>query len=217
MARMSADTASTEIVVVRHGQSKGNAEGRFGGHGPTPLTEHGHQQARHTGAALADDGEPVALYSSDLPRAVQTAEAISSAVGVDVSFDSGLRERSLGVFDNLLFTEVQERYPEGWKRLVSRDLKYCPEGGEPVDAVFERVSVTVDRIVTEHPAGRVILVSHGLAIFHLFAHVCGLGSPANDLKVFALVDNCSMSTFRHRKGRWRVMSLNDRAHLPDAT
>ena len=65
----------TRLYLIRHGQSAGNAEGRFGGHGPTPLSELGKEQAEKTAKVLAKEGIS-AIYSSDLLRAVQTAEPL---------------------------------------------------------------------------------------------------------------------------------------------
>jgi probable phosphoglycerate mutase len=127
--------------------------------------------------------------------------------------EPGLRERGLGIFDDLSFTEVAERYPVEWQRLSGRDLAFCPEGGETIAQVYDRVSGAIARIVAAHPEGRVAVVSHGIAIFHMFAHVSGLGCPSRGLQVFTLVDNCSLSRFRHRGGRWVISSLNERAHL----
>ncbi len=223
MTAMSPGSRShTELIVVRHGQSRGNVEGRFGGHGPTPLTPHGRLQAAAAGRRLAAQLAPEVLVSSDLPRALETARAIAEATGLELATDPGLRERSVGDWDDQLFSDIAERYPDEWRRMTERE-RYDPPGAEPIDAVFTRVGATVDRLVEAHPGQRVAVVSHGIAIFHMFAHICGLGSPAGDLPVFALVDNASVSRFRcYPGGRWRIVSLNDVAHLadvvdPDAT
>ena len=206
---------AVNLLLVRHGESRGNRERRFGGHGPTPLTDLGHRQAALTAAALARSDEPTVVISSDLARAKQTATPIAAACGVDLAFDPGVRERSVGLFDNMLFTDAKREHPSHWDRLVSRDPDACPPGGETIDTVYQRVSGSVQRIVTAHPGKRVIVVSHGIAIFHAIAHIFGLGSPSAGLRVFALVDNCSVSRFRYRDSHWRVEAINDRAHLSD--
>ncbi len=199
---------------MRHGQSFGNVEGRFGGHGPTELTELGHRQARRTGEALAASFEATALVSSDLPRARQTVAPIAAATGLEVQYQQGLRERSLGIFDDLLFTEAEARYPEHWSRLMSREPDVCPPNGELIDAVFNRVGQAIDAIVAANPGGRVIVVSHGLAMFHAFAHICGMGCPSSP-RVFLLVDNCSISLYEHASFGWRIRQINDTSHLAE--
>ncbi len=211
----SADRSATEtlVVIVRHGQSEGNVAGRFGGHGPTPLTDLGKRQAEATARVISELIKPTALVSSDLVRARQTMAPIADAVGMDPRFDESFRERGVGVFDNLLFSEAAEQYPELWKRMLKRDRTATPPGGEEVDAVFDRVSRGIDEVVDQHRGGRVVIVSHGLAIYHAFSHIFGLGTPSQDHKVFALVDNCSMSTFTSYKDKWRIRTINDRSHL----
>ena len=203
---------STTLVFVRHGESEGNRDRRFGGHGPTPLTEVGQRQAEATAALLATSGA-TAIVSSDLVRARQTAAPIARALGVDIVFDEGLRERGLGVLDGMTFEAAERDHPELWARLVARDTTWCPPDGETVDDVYQRVSSALDRLVVDHAGNRVVVVSHGLALFHAFAHVCGLGTPAAGLKVFVLVDNCSISTVVHHGDRWVIKGLNHCAHL----
>jgi 2,3-bisphosphoglycerate-dependent phosphoglycerate mutase len=207
----------TTLLWVRHGEADSNRDGRFGGHAPVPLTELGRRQAERTAKAVVAFA-PTALIASDLLRAHQTAEPIAAATGLPLTFDPGLRERSLGILDGLSFVEAEAKHPEIWARLRARDHTLVPEGGESNDQVFARVSGAIDRAVEAHRGGRVVLVSHGLALYHAFAHVCGLGRPGPDHTVFVLVDNCSLTQVEHRtddagKSRWRLLRLNDTAHL----
>lgn len=208
-------TAWTVLALVRHGQSESNLSGCIGGHSQTPLTELGQRQAHRTARALADDFAPGVVISSDLLRARQTAIPIAQACNVELVIDPRLRERSLGVLDGLTFAEAEAADPDIWRRLRDRDPDACPSGGEPVDAVFTRVSQAIDDIARRHAGGRVVVVSHGLAIYHAFAHICGLGSPARGLRVFSLVENCSISRATYRGSYWYLSTLNEFAHLGD--
>ena len=207
----------TVLFLVRHGESDSNANGRIGGHSPVPLTERGHRQAVLTARALAAL-RPTAVISSDLIRAQQTATPIAEATGHPLVLEPGLRERTLGVLDGLDYAEAQTRYPEAWKALQAAGAESVPEGGESTDAVYARVSATVDRLLESHAGGRLVLVSHGLALFHAFSHVCGLGSPSGHRRVFVLADNCSITHLEHRRAddradRWRIVRMNDVGHL----
>ena len=91
----------TRLFLIRHGQSAGNAEGRFGGHGPTPLSELGKHQAEATAEALAKEGVN-AIYSSDLDRAVQTAEPLARLLNIPVCTTRAFRERNVGVLEGQL-------------------------------------------------------------------------------------------------------------------
>ena len=94
----------TKLYLIRHVQSAGNAEGRFGGHGPTPLSELGSRQAELVGEMLAKEGVS-AIYSSDLLRAVQSAEPLSKLIGVPIVKTPAFRERHVGVLEGLTFDE----------------------------------------------------------------------------------------------------------------
>ena len=205
--------AWTVLALVRHGQSRGNVDGVIGGHSATPLTDLGHRQARATADFLHDDFGPTHLVSSDLLRARQTALPIAQECGLELTFDERLRERSLGVLDGMAFNEVQERYPDLWKRLRARDPGLAPPKGETVEAVYQRVSAVIEHLVQTYPGGRVVVVSHGIAIYHAFCHICSIGSPADGMKVFTLVDNCSVTRATYRGDYWYLSTLNERAHL----
>src|SRR5688500_14825933 len=144
--------SATTLLWVRHGEADSNRDGRIGGHSPAPLTELGQRQAEITGRAITRF-EPTAIVSSDLLRAQQTAEAIGRATGLPIALEPGLRERSLGILDGLLFTEAETNHPEIWKRLISRDPHMVPDGGEHTDAVYARVGGAIDRIVAAHEGG----------------------------------------------------------------
>jgi probable phosphoglycerate mutase len=208
--------ARTVLYLVRHGEAESNRDNRFGGWSPAPLTELGHRQAVAAAAEMKRRA-PTVLVTSDLTRARQTAEPISALLGLEPRLEPGLRERSLGVFDGLSFTEAEARYPDMWKSLSSRDPNAIPEGGESAEAVFTRVSNSLERILTDHPGERIAVVTHGLALFHAFSYVCRMGPPSHDHPVFVLVDNASITQLERRGAHWRIVSINDTAHLRDMT
>src|ERR687885_79383 len=96
---------TTRILLVRHGQSQGNAERRFGGHSPTPLSELGFRQAEAMARALAAEGV-TAIYSSALLRALQTAEPLARATRLEVRATAAFRERNVGLMEGLTFEEA---------------------------------------------------------------------------------------------------------------
>jgi probable phosphoglycerate mutase len=218
--RTAATAAETRTVLylVRHGEADSNRNGRIGGWSPAPLTELGHRQAARAAAELVRRG-PTVLVASDLERARQTAAPIAAATGLVPRYEPGLRERSLGVLDGLPFDEARTRHPELWQRMLARDVAAIPEGGESHDAVHERITGAIARLVREHPGERIAVVTHGLALYHVFTHLCGLGCPAAAMPVFVLVDNASITHVEHRAypseplDRWRIVTVNDTAHL----
>jgi alpha-ribazole phosphatase len=198
-----------ELLIVRHGESEGNAAGMFTGHGPSPLTARGLRQAEAVGAALCDP-RPDAVYVSDLPRAVQTAQPLLARAGVEPILAAEIRERDMGIFVGMRFEELQAQHPDGWQAIARRDGEYCPPGGESHRACCERVARFLDGLRARHTQGRVVLVSHGVAIHHMLWHLLGRGGAHT---VF-VTDNCCVHRIEvHADGRVRIVALNDTRHL----
>ena len=102
---------STELIIIRHGETTGNRDGIWQGHLDTPLTDVGIAQARAVAERLGKASFS-RLYSSDLGRAHKTAAIIAQRTGHSIKTDLRLRERSLGVSEGLTTPEIQTRYPE---------------------------------------------------------------------------------------------------------
>jgi len=98
---------TTHVVIIRTAIA-GNAEGRFGGHTDTPLSPRGRRQAEATAQALASEKFD-AIYSSDLPRAIETANPLARLTGAPLETTDALRERSVGVMEGLTFEEAAEQ------------------------------------------------------------------------------------------------------------
>src|ERR1041385_7499294 len=102
---------ATNVLVIRHGQSRGNAERRFGGHTATPLSARGRNQAQATARSLKSESV-TAIYSSDLARAMETAQPLSKLIGLPINGTSAFRERSVGVMEGLTFEDAAQQHPE---------------------------------------------------------------------------------------------------------
>jgi len=148
------------VIAVRHGETAWNTDTRIQGHTDIALNPRGHWQARRLGAVLAD--EPIdAIYSSDLSRAYQTAEAVAKSTGVALVAEPGLRERVFGAFEGKTFAEIEALWPEqalAWRKRVP---DFAPVGGESLLQFRERVLGTVQRLVQQHRQGQIVLVAHG--------------------------------------------------------
>jgi broad specificity phosphatase PhoE len=204
---------TTRVLLVRHGQSQGNAEGRFGGHSPTPLSELGRRQAEATARALARE-RVTAVYSSDLLRAVQTAEPLARATGLEVFKTPALRERSVGLMEGLTFEEAAAAHPDEYAALLRRDFEHVLAGGESYRQLLDRSAAELDRAVERHRGGTVALFSHTGTICILALHLMGaLDAPA--LKpVWLSSSNCAVARFSiEHGGLIRIKALNDTRHL----
>lgn len=168
----------TTLYLIRHGETPWNVEGRYQGQLDPPLNERGHRQARAAAERLAPIGFDV-IYSSDLARARQTAEALAELIGLPVHVDPRLREIHQGVWQGVLIDEIRARWPrelDGWER---DPWRYHPPGGERIDEVQARLFAAIDEIVARHPRGTVAVFTHKLPIALL--KVRYQGHPATGL------------------------------------
>lgn len=204
---------TTRVLLIRHGESQGNAESRFGGHTPTPLSPLGHAQAEATALALASEGI-TAIYSSDLLRAVQTAEPLARATGLSIERTSAFRERSVGLMEGLTFEAAADAHPEEYAALLRRDFDHVLAGGESYRQLLDRASTRLDRAIEENTGGRIALFSHTGTICILILHLLG-ALDAPDLKpVWVSSSNCGITRFAiQHGGLTRVLNVNDTRHL----
>ncbi|MBD0373076.1 MAG: histidine phosphatase family protein [Pyrinomonadaceae bacterium] len=204
---------STRILLIRHGQSQGNAEGRFGGHTATPLSARGRRQAEAAARALASE-KITAIYSSDLLRAVETAEPLARLTGLKIKRSTAFRERSVGVMEGLTFEEAAEQHPEQYAALIRRDFEHVILGGESYRQMLDRASEKLDHAIRKHRGGRISVFSHTGTICILTLHLMG-ALDAPELKpVWISTANCGITRIEIRSdGFVRVQALNDTRHL----
>ncbi|HUR99584.1 MAG TPA: histidine phosphatase family protein [Pyrinomonadaceae bacterium] len=207
----------TKLYLIRHGQSDGNAEGRFGGHGPTPLSSLGIQQAAATAELLAKEGVNC-IYSSDLLRAVQTAEPLSKLTGIPIIPTSAFRERNVGVLEGLTFDESKETFPKDYYALVSRNVHHVITEGESYRHLLRRSTAELWEILRTHIGGRVAIFSHTGAICFLTLHLMGAIRRDTKQTPWIVTSNCGINRFEIRgRNNIRILALNDTRHLSTAT
>lgn len=151
---------ATRLLLVRHGETAWNRATRIQGHTDIPLSPLGLAQAERLAEALAD--EPLAaVYSSDLSRARQTAEALAGAQGLPVRLDADLRERAFGRFEGLSWQEIDQGYPEEAARWRRREPDFPVGGGESLTVFSTRCLAAARRAVAAHPGQSIAVVAHG--------------------------------------------------------
>jgi len=207
----------TKLFLIRHGQSAGNAEGRFGGHGTTPLSPLGERQAEITATALAKEGV-TAIFSSDLDRATQTAEPLGRLLGIPVNRSKAFRERHVGVLEGLTFDESKENHPKDYFALVNRKVHHVITGGESYHHLLRRATNELWDILRDHPGGRIAIYSHTGAICFLTLHLMGAIRRDTKQTPWIVTSNCGINRFEIRGRRnIRVLAINDTRHLIDTT
>lgn len=151
---------ATRLILIRHGETAWNRATRIQGHTDISLSPLGLAQAERLAQALAD--EPLAaIYSSDLSRARQTAEALARVQDLPVRLDAGLRERAFGRFEGLSWDEITEGYPEESARWRRREPDFPVGGGESLTVFSARCLGAARRAAAQHPGESIALVAHG--------------------------------------------------------
>ncbi len=173
MATVSMAT-STEIILIRHGETDWNRQLRFQGHIDIPLNDIGREQARRLGLRLAD--EPVQhVASSDLLRAQQTVAPAARQLALPVLTLAAWREQSFGVVEGLNVSEIQQLHPRAWEEwLQFREDHALPEGESP--RVFHaRIIEALGAIAMTHVGQHVLVVTHGGVLDMVWRTARGLG------------------------------------------
>jgi probable phosphoglycerate mutase len=147
------------LLLVRHGRTRSNAEGRYQGSIDTPLDEVGREQARALDAELPRDLDLV--LTSLLRRARETAEIFCAARALPLAIEPEFRERSVGIYEGLTATEIRERHADLWTRDVARSWHEAPPGGEPIGVLVARVEAALAGVRERYAERRVVLIAHG--------------------------------------------------------
>ena len=187
------------LILVRHGETAWNAEGRIQGMLDVPLNALGLQQAKAVADELARIVDAAEMVSSDLMRTRETATPIANATGFEPRFDARIRERHFGVWQGMTYVEWRIKDAEGMARYNAGDPDYGPEGGETASQFLARCVSAVSDLVTASNEKTLILVTHGGVVSSMVRHAQGLNPQS--ARTWS-VPNASIS-------EWRVEYVND--------
>ena len=205
-----ASVSDTIFTIVRHGQTDANAQGVLQGQTDTPLGETGRAQARAAAQRLKHEKFDL-FYSSDLSRALETAQIIGKTIGMDPVPLPELREWRLGDLEGRPHTELRVRYPDIIRSFHHDRVDDIPvPGGESRNEFFTRITSCLCRLRDQHPGARILLVSHGgvlRAIYRQIAGVIGEG------RLVPGMTNAGISRFCSREGSWQMLTWNETTHL----
>ncbi len=197
------------VVAIRHGETEWNALGREQGQLDSPLTARGLKQAE----AIADRLRRMsfsALYSSDLGRALHTAEIVASATGARIEVDAGLRERHTGIFQGMTKAQMEAQHPTEYAAYVSDPYMYAVPGGESGQQRTERSVRVMNVLADRHADETIVLITHGGFLMGFFEHVLGL-APGNSWRFKR--QNGAFNVFDRADGVWSLETWNDTSHL----
>jgi len=205
----------TTLVLVRHGETAGNREGRFQTY-DTPLSPAGRAQAARLAERLAADATFDALYSSDLRRTMETAEIVGERLGLQPTPEVALRELDVGDWKGQLRTDVLDHASGGFEAWVlAGGLDRLPGAeGECSEDVSRRARSSIDAIVQRHRGELLLVVSHGLTLAILLAELQGWDRAETLRERRAPQGNTAVNVLEvDDTGTWRCLLLGCVAHL----
>lgn len=205
---------NTCICFVRHGETNWNAERRMQGHIDIPLNTTGMGQAKRLANALTQTKYSFdAIYSSDLERAVHTANAVANALSLAVQTTPQLRERNVGQLQGLLLSEAPVLLPEIWQSHIARELDHDLGGGESIRAFHQRMQGVLELLLRQHRGQSILAVSHGGSLDMIYRIVT---QQALDAERVAVVPNTSLNWITHDGSVWSIQCWADTSHLSES-
>ena len=198
-------------MLLRHGRTAWNHEGRAQGHSDVTLDDIGRAQAAAAAPYLATYGAS-ALWTSDLARARETASYVEAATGLVATPDPRLREFDVGERAGLTVAEFAAKYPDAHARWASGHVTGGVPGAETIADVTDRMVPALHELLASlAPGGTGIVVTHGACL--KVSLVALLGLPVEADETIFVMDNCGWATVtEHRSGRLRLSSYNETAH-----
>jgi broad specificity phosphatase PhoE len=197
------------VIAIRHGETEWNALGREQGQLDSPLTARGLEQAQAIARRLQRTSFS-ALYSSDLGRALATANIAAKATGAKVEVDAGLRERHTGIFQGMTKAQMAAQYASEYAAYSADPHTYAIPGGESGQQRSERSVRVMNTLADRHADETIVAITHGGFLIGFFEHVLGL-APGNNWRFKR--QNAAFNVFARVDGVWTLETWNDTSHL----
>lgn len=199
------------IIVVRHGETDWNKEGRYQGDLDIPLNERGLRQAERLSQALASERIDI-IFSSPLRRALETAKAIAMRQKSPLFVIDELKEISFGEWEGLLISEIKTRYRDVYEMWIREPEKVTIPSGESLSMVFSRVKLFLDPVLERYKKETILIAGHGGVNKVIFCALLDL--PLSCFWKFRQ-DNASFSILESLNvtGGFCLRRFNDTCHL----
>ena len=200
---------SATLILMRHGQTDWNVNGRYMGWMDEALNEEGLRQAERVAQRL--DQWPIsAVYSSPLNRAVRTAEIVARPHAVAVQTIEELGEMRIGAWEGMFAGDIADKYPALWRTWRANPGDFRMPGGESLGEVRERAVRAFGRIMDSSEGKMALAVTHDVVVKLLVAHYLGVSA---DIYRRLEVGNASITVMERDGGKPRLRVLNDTGHL----
>ena len=194
------------VVLLRHGVTDWNSDGRFQGHADIPLNDDGRQQAAAAGELLGRAGITKA-FSSDLSRAVETAGIVTAGWGLDVRADPRLREVDVGSWAGQSMDEVGRAEPDFWPALrEGRDFRRSRTGESATDAGKRVALAVLDHSEAAATDDVLLVVGHSLSL--RVGALLLMGLDYSHARLFGSLLNCHWLELAPSGDHWRLLAYN---------
>ena len=202
---------TTNVLLIRHGQTDPNIQNIYAGRSDEDLNDTGYTQARRLSSRLA--GLPFsAVFTSPLRRTCTTASILAEPHHLEPRVSDDLNEIRLGDWEGLQMDEVKRRWPELWLQSRTDPSEITLPNGESFRQVTERAVEAFKTIVEANHSGDIAIVTHDIIIRVLVAYVLGV---SNSIYRKIEIQNTSLSMIRVADGKAQLVTLNDTSHLQD--
>lgn len=209
---------STDLLIIRHGETDWNALQRLQGWSDIILNEAGINQAQHLNNYLQKEYlqtvykehglKPTRIYTSDLKRAIQTAHPLANDLAIEITIDPDLRERNYGKLEGKNWREALDHH-DTQSHVTPKD--FAEElGVERLDEFAKRLQRGLDGITQRYPGELVVVISHGGALDMMWRYFKGL---ALDAQREVLQRNTTINHVRWDSGLWHLLDWGHKAHL----
>ena len=200
----------TRIILVRHGETTWNIEGRYQGQEDTPLSERGLKQGQLLAEGLRNIPIDLAI-SSPLKRSYQTCKFCADLHKLPVATDERLLEINHGSWEGVLSGDIQKQYPVEFAQWHSEPQKVVmPGGGESLEDVRKRVRAAFDEYVVKYPDKTILVAAHDAVNKAIICDILGLG-----MEHFWQIkqDNTCINVLEYNEGVWRAVLINSTNHM----
>lgn len=200
----------TRIILIRHGETTWNIEGRYQGQEDTPLSERGLEQGRLLAEGLRCIPLDAAV-SSPLQRSYQTCQFCAELHGLPVAADERLLEINHGSWEGVLANDIQKQYPKEFAQWHTEPHKVqMPGGGESLEDVRKRVRAAFDDYAVRYEGQTVLVAAHDAVNKAIICDLLGLG-----MERFWQIkqDNTCINVLEYNQSVWRIVLLNSTNHL----
>lgn len=203
----------TTIYLIRHAEAMGNVNEIFQGHTDCEISPKGKQQLEFLKERCKNLDYDV-IFSSPLKRAVETAEAVNFHHKLPIKTDKNLMEINGGLFEGQKWSELAALYPEAYDLWVNNHSKFTIEGGESMEGLFNRITLSVTQLAARNRGKNIAIVSHGCAIRNFLCYASD--KTLCEINDISWSDNTAISKieFDHNL-KPTIVFQNDATHLDD--